>query len=123
MTKIQKIANGKCRDYVRNHKEFNGNNLFARVHYVSLTDESLYVVCSYGAHYPLFIYHYATDTWFENEDRYSVTTSKHRSQAHPLVPTKKASTNFMKTLISQGLIESVKQAQRTETETGTQEAA
>ena len=111
MSKIQKVPNGKCREYVRNHKEFNGNNLYGRVHYVSLTDEYLYVVCSYGAHFPLFIYHYATDTWFENEDRYSVTTSKHRSQAHPLVPTKKASTTFMKTLISQGLVESVGQAQ------------
>lgn len=112
MIKVQKIANGKCREYVRNHKEFIGNNLYGRLVSISPdSGETVYVVYSYGAHFPLFIYHYTTDTWFENEDRYSVTTSKHRSQAHPLVPTKKASTTFMKTLISQGLVESVGQAQ------------
>lgn len=123
MTKIQKIANGKCRDYVRNHKEFNGNNLFARLVLISPdSGETAYVVYSYGAHYPLFIYHYATDTWFENEDRYSVTTSKHRSQAHPLVPTKKASTKFLVALLVRGLIQSVHEAQEAQG-TGTQEAA
>ena len=112
MSKIQKVANGKCRELVRNHKQFDGNNLYARVHYVSGTDETLYVVYSYGSHYPLFIYHYGTDTWFENEDRYSVTTSKHRSQAHPLplTPTKKASTGFLKTMLWKGLVETVGQA-------------
>lgn len=107
MSKIQKVPNGKCREYVRNHKEFVGNNLYAGFHRVPDVGETLYVVYSYGAHFPLFIYHYATDTWFENEDRYSVTTSKHRSQAHPLVPTKKASTTFMKNLFWLGLVESV----------------
>lgn len=109
MSKVPKVANGKCREYVRNRKEFTGNNLFARVRHVPLTDESLYVVYSYGEHYPLFIYHYATDTWFENEDRYSVTTSKHRSQAHPLptTPVIKASTTFMKNLFWRGLVASV----------------
>ena len=112
MSKIQKVANGKCREYVRNRKEFNGNNLYARMHYVSETGENLYVVYSYGDHYPLFIYHYATDTWFENEDRYSVTTSKHRSQAHPLpiTPIKKASTLFMRAVVRHGLVESMKAA-------------
>lgn len=112
MVKVPKVANGKCREYVRNRKQFNGNNLYARMHYVSETAENLYVVFSYGDHYPLFIYHYATDTWFENEDRYSVTTSKHRSQAHPLpiTPIKKASTGFMRGVVRHGLVESMKAA-------------
>lgn len=109
MQKIQKVANGKCREYVRNRKQFMGNNIIGVVRSVALTDETLYVVFSYGEHFPLFIYHYGTDTWFENEDRYSVTTSKHRSQAHPLplTPTKKVSTGFMKTMLWKGLVATV----------------
>lgn len=107
MSKVPKVANGKCREYVRNRKQFMGNNLFGVVCHNSVTNESMYVVFSYGGHFPLFIYHYPTETWFENEDRYSVTTSKHRSQAHPLVPVKKASTNFMQSLIYRGIVESV----------------
>jgi hypothetical protein len=111
---IPKVANGKCREYVRNMKEFTGNNLFARYTCATpgTTSEIFYVVYSYGSHYPLFIYHCSTKTWFENEDRYSVTTSKHRSQAHPLplVPTKKASTQFMRRMLDVGLVLSVQEA-------------
>ena len=45
--------------------------------------DRLYVVFSYGSHWPLFIYDSETSTWFENSSRHSVTTSKHRSQARP----------------------------------------
>lgn len=114
MSKIQKIANGKCREHVRNRKTFDGNNLYARMFCITdgagSSNEFIYAVFSYGPHFPLFIYHYPTETWFENEDRYSVTTSKHRSQAHPLVPVKKASTKFLCNLIDRGLVEAVEMA-------------
>ena len=44
----------------------------------------LYVVFSYGSHWPLFIYDPEAKVWFENSSRYSNTTSKHRTQARPI---------------------------------------
>lgn len=43
----------------------------------------IYVVFSYGNHYPMFIYDRETKQWFVNEDNYSATTSKHRSMLMP----------------------------------------
>lgn len=44
-----------------------------------------YAVFSYGEHWPLFVWD--GHAWFENTDRYSVTTSKHRGYTHPHVET------------------------------------
>jgi hypothetical protein len=38
-------------------------------------------------------------TWYENSDRYSVSTSKQKNQAHPLVETIKVPTNEIKNII------------------------
>ena len=71
-----------ARRSVQSLTPFTGNSCYAVDKTVN--GESMYVVYSYGDHWPLFIYHHLTDTWFENEDRCSVTTSKHRSKLHPL---------------------------------------
>ena len=42
-----------------------------------------YVVYSYGRHWPLFVWDDATQRWYGNSDRHSVTTTKHRTYAHP----------------------------------------
>jgi hypothetical protein len=103
-----KIANKNAREYVLQRKPFEGNNLYA------VTRQSLspdpenfntvqhYVVYSYGEHYPLFIY--IGGHWFENEDKYSVSTSKHRSQSHPHAVTFPLSTRWMKVLAEQGYV-------------------
>lgn len=44
----------------------------------------LYVVYSYRDDWPLFVYDAPNETWYENEDRFSRTTSKHRSQCFPI---------------------------------------
>lgn len=46
-----------------------------------------YVVYSYGTHWPLFVYVPQVNLWFENKEKFSRTTSKHRMQAHPLCET------------------------------------
>lgn len=94
---VPRIANRDARDYVRNRKEFEGSNLFARMVIVTnpgndatgteWTSRMVYVTYSYGHHWPLFVYDENAGVWFENVDYYSRTTSKHRSQAHPLLPT------------------------------------
>lgn len=79
-----KIANHQAREYVRGMKSFTGSNMFA--HWVIGRDKGLrYVVYSYGKHWPMFIYDSTTNRWYENFSKFSRTTSKHRSQANPLL--------------------------------------
>ena len=95
MTKTTKIAGWKARPYVQDKKAFRNHNnqLFAR-----WETPLLYVVYSYGDHWPLFIWD--GFDWYENEDKYSPTTSKHRSQTHPLVNTVKVSRTWLRTMIA-----------------------
>jgi hypothetical protein len=97
-----KLANRDVRPYVRNRKVFKANNLFAE-----RTDDC-YIVYSYRLSWPLFIYSFATQSWFENEDRYSVTTSRHRSQAHPHTNTTLLSREKMLALQDYGYVEVVR---------------
>ena len=62
----------------------------------------LYVVYSYGYHWPLFIYVKSIDRWFENTDKYGVTTSKHHSQTHPHTETTGLSCDDMRLLADHG---------------------
>lgn len=75
-----KTSNCKARKFVQACKPFKANNLFGEIR------GSLYVVYSYGYHWPLFV-RSACGVWYENANKYSVSTSKHRSQVHPLVDT------------------------------------
>ena len=95
MTKPIRTTNTKCRAFVKTRSTFTNSNkqLFGRYE-----TPLLYVVYSYGEHWPLF----AWDgfDWYENEEKYSLTTSKHRSQTHPLTPTIKLSRAQIMSLIS-----------------------
>lgn len=95
-----KIANKNAREFVQKEHPFDGNNLFAQFGCSHDTKETWYVVYSYGLHFPMFVK--ANGIWFENEDKFSPTTSKHRSQAHPLCPTVLLSTRHMLTLAKDG---------------------
>lgn len=64
-----------CREYARERQTFKGSNLFAE------QKGSVYVVYSYGKHWPLFAY--VNGEWFENFEKFSRTTSRHRSMTHP----------------------------------------
>jgi hypothetical protein len=79
---------------VQDRREFVGSNLFA------VYNNGKYVVYSYGDHFPLFVYH--NGKWYENSDRYSVSTSKHRTQSHPHCDTLPLNTSQMKELIRDG---------------------
>lgn len=85
--KIPKVPNRDVRQYVQSRKLFTGSNLYGvwNVTGEGETREEWYVVYSYGRHWPLFIY--TNGVWYENEDKYGTTTSKHRSQSHPLCTT------------------------------------
>jgi hypothetical protein len=95
-----KIANRDARKYVQAQRSFRGSNLWGEHHHQPEEEYRRYVVYSYGTHWPLFIY--TCGQWFENEDRYSVTTSKHRTQAHPGYSTKKLTAQWMVRLAEEG---------------------
>lgn len=75
---MAKIANGNARLFVKSRMEFTGSNLYAR-----WVTDTLYVVYSYGDHFPLWIYDQNLDHWLENGDRYSKTTTTHKSRTNP----------------------------------------
>ena len=100
-----KIANRDARPLVKEQHPFEGSNLSAQFHTQNHPNgdngpDMWYVVYSYGDHWPLFIH--ANGTWFENEDKHSRTTAKHRSQCHPHCPTVLLSVQWMLRLASGG---------------------
>lgn len=96
----KRAANKDARRFVQNFKEFEGSNTFAVwVRYPK--EPERYVVYSYGRHWPLFIYE--GGKWYENAGRYSVSTSKHHSQLHPLCETEKHPAEDMRAIAYYGV--------------------
>ena len=75
MSKPIRCANNQARTYVNSRTPFTGSNLFSEEY------PQGYVVFSYGRHHPLFIFR--DGLWYENSDKYSSSTSRHRVQARP----------------------------------------
>ena len=116
-----KIPNRQARGYVQELKPFTASNIFAEWITVKYREEDrwkdrrIYVVFSYGKHWPLFVYDGQAEVWFENTERYSDggvrpprldllnTTSRHRSQAHPLRPTIACDVQTMKEVLTTGV--------------------
>ena len=95
MTKITRTSGWKARPLVQAREAFRNHNnqLFA-----TWETPLLYVVYSYGEHWPLFVWD--GFDWHENEDKCSPTTSKHRSQTNPYQNTTKHSCNSLRGLIA-----------------------
>jgi hypothetical protein len=74
-----RVANRDARNWVRDLKPFKGSNTFGEYF------TNVYVVYSYGEHFPLFVFDKINRVWYYNEDKYSVSTSKHFTQLNPLV--------------------------------------
>ncbi len=81
---LKMIANGKARECVDNLTPFRASNLCAEWSEGSYTDGlRRFVVYSYRYTWPLFVYDELADQWYENETRFSKTTSRHRNQCQP----------------------------------------
>ena len=95
MSKTPRINGRTCRPYVQAKKAFTNSNgqLYAVRH-----TPMLYVVYSYGDHWPLFA-HDGFD-WYENEDTCTRTTARHRSNANPYASTIKLSCAGLKAFIA-----------------------
>ena len=94
---------------VEGRMPFHGNSVFA-----TWVSNSLYVVYSYGTHFPMYVYDanasvfdgfgsvVSKGVWLGNSDRYSVTTSKHQGKTRPNTVHKWLDTEGLKDVIHQG---------------------
>lgn len=82
-------SNKDSRSLVQSRTPFNANNLSGE--FVG----DVYVVKSYG-YYPIFVY--KNGKWYENQDKYSKTTSKQMSQSRPTGDVEKVSTDELKAM-------------------------
>lgn len=89
----ERISNKNCRGAVAGRLDFQGSNLFAE----NLTDD-VYVVYSYGKHWPLFAC--IKGKWYANTEGSSPSTARQRTYAHPHVPTVDGDCATLKRLIS-----------------------
>jgi hypothetical protein len=96
-----RVNNGDMSGQVAYHNTFVNNNDTAWGEHTHSGD--LYVVYSYGYHFPMYIYDYKAQQWFGNSDKYSSTTSRHQSQARPRhVDITYLDTSMMKLIINAG---------------------
>ena len=88
---MSKISNKEMRAKVEFMTEFDNKNrsCFAR----RFEDAGIYAVYSYGQHWPLWVYDWNASQWYENVDKYSVTTTRHASHTRPYDLTKSAQAN------------------------------
>ena len=73
-----KTSNKDASICTTNKDNFQGNNTFG-----TWTNIHCYVVYSYGYHFPMYVFQ--TGKWYENSDKYSVTTSKQQNQLRPSI--------------------------------------
>jgi hypothetical protein len=94
---------------VNSRVAFKGNSVFS-----SWVSDTLYVVYSYGTHFPMYIYDrkakqvdeqgnvISNGAWLGNTDKYSTTTSKHQSKCRPREVSKWLDTESLKDVIYEG---------------------
>ena len=99
------IQNADVRDYVNKRKQFTTGN---KTMY-SVTKDDIYIVYSYGEHWPMYIYDAIGREWFSNKDKpmnpngaTSPTTARHTSCARPDQPTTPCSCLYLRDMIIAG---------------------
>ena len=96
---MQRISNCDMASYVNQLDEFRNHNGTV----IAQDRGDIYVVQSYGEHFPMYVYDYATRVWFGNTDKYSRTTSTHQNKTRPDVNCIQwTDTNQMRTLVQAG---------------------
>ncbi len=102
----KRVANKDISEYIDKLEVVEGSNIFTensgKLPDDPSTDDNLYIVYSYGWHFPMYIYCRQSDLWYGNSDKYSVTTTKHQSQARPQTVNHWLTTTAMKNLVMHG---------------------
>ena len=104
---MTKITNREARDLIIRKETFTTGNktLFAK-YFEERTNANippLYIVYSYGEHFPMWVYDYGSGNWYGNQDKYSRTTSKHQSITRPPNIHQWFDTETLKRVINMGL--------------------
>lgn len=83
--KVIRTTNSNCRVHVQARQPFDGSHLFARTFTVNEGNSEVYVVYSWGTHFPIYVAECIDGKvcWYENIDKFSQSTSRHQSQARP----------------------------------------
>jgi len=91
LIKYKRVNNSDIRHHVDRLHDFETNNKTV----YGIKDEAIvgsmselvaprvYVVYSYGYHFPMYVYDFETGLWLGNSDKYSRTTSSHQTKARP----------------------------------------
>ena len=80
---METINNNQMSEFTTHHKQFTNNT--GSVYTTDQVHPDLYIVYSYGEHFPMYVYDDASSTWFGNSDKFSPTTAKHQTLARPNV--------------------------------------
>lgn len=72
-----KTSNKDCRKFVDDTEPFKAHQLYAE------NVGHLYVVFSYGQHWPMWVYDRRTGEWIGTDSKYSSSTSRQQSQSRP----------------------------------------
>lgn len=114
-----KTPNSKARKLVDGLTNFEGSNCFAETYPSHDTrPTNLYVVYSYGYHFPMYVAEWlegespSRATWYENTDKYSQSTTRQQSHTRPTASTIKMNTEQMKRLSRDGIVGVVVQPER-----------
>lgn len=90
-----RVNNADMRRLVQRKEEFVNGNKTVLAEQRCFERGDVYVVFSYGYHFPMYVYDYRLGVWFANADKYSVTTSKHQNMCCPSHHTIKVDTHTM----------------------------
>ena len=112
-------SNKNARKLVDGLTTFKGSNTFAETNAPTETrPTNLYIVYSYGYHFPMYIAEWLEGesqdraTWYENTDKYSQSTTRQQSHCRPSSPTIPMTTEQMKQLSRHGIVGVVVQPER-----------
>jgi hypothetical protein len=112
---MKATSNKNARVLVNGLTDFKGSNTFAETNAPTETRPTwLYVVYSYGYHFPMYIAEWfegQAPTWYENTDKYSRSTTRQQSHTRPSSPTIPMDTETMRTLARYGITGVVVQPQ------------
>ena len=72
-----RVANKDAKQYIDRQEKFIGSNTFGE------QADNLYVVYSYGHHFPMYIYDRQAGEWIGNKGRDSVSTTRQQSHCRP----------------------------------------
>jgi hypothetical protein len=64
----------------------------------------VYVIYSYGFHFPMYVYDETTQQWLGNSSKYSRTTSSHQSKYRPSVVAKWFDTTTLEDIVRHGYV-------------------